>query len=70
MAKQQQQPQKPDPDSFSINSAKLCAEAIFNALPKSKQLQYLGALNELFIVLGKVPCDKPDKEYNPPETKK
>jgi hypothetical protein len=47
----QQATPKPEPESFSFASAMLCVDELFNALPKSKRMQYLGHFNEVAVVL-------------------
>lgn len=42
------------PENFSPASARLCLEAIIDAIPKSRRIEYFGELNEIGVVLGKL----------------
>jgi hypothetical protein len=52
-------------ESFSIASATKAVDELFKALPKRKQMDYLGELNEVLIILGRIPCKDKEKEYAP-----
>ena len=43
-----------EPESFSPNSARMAAEDLLEALPRSKKLQYLGNLNEILVVIERL----------------
>lgn len=45
---------KPEPQSFSVNNAKEALNDMFNILPKSKKLEYIGNLNEILVVIGRL----------------
>jgi hypothetical protein len=36
---------------FSLGSAKECVDILFKALPKSRQMEHIGTLNEIFVPL-------------------
>lgn len=36
---------------FSLGAAKMCANALFEALPKSRRMEHIGTLNELLVPL-------------------
>ena len=37
--------------SFSLGAARECANALFDALPKSRKMEHIGTLNELLVPL-------------------
>lgn len=45
---------KAEPESFSPASAKLAAEGLIQALPKTRRAEYLGNLNEILVVINRL----------------
>lgn len=54
---------KKEPESFSLDSAVEAAEALFEALPRRVKAMYLGELNEILVVIGRVKCEDRAGEY-------
>ncbi len=51
------------PASFSPASARLAVDELYQALPKSKRLEFLGHLNEILVVIDRLTVRaKVDKE--------
>lgn len=43
-----------DPESFSPESARLAIEEIFDALPKTRRMDHIGAFNEALVTLSRL----------------
>ena len=43
-----------EPQSFSVASAELAVNEMYEALTKPRKMQYIGHLNEVLVVLGKL----------------
>lgn len=50
-------------EQFSLQSAEEALTEILDLLSKSKKMDALGAANEIFVVLSRVPCEDRAKEY-------